>query len=120
MGKSTAHEQAADKANTSNTRYTAQLGLTVRAEQGHPPSHQQQLFLLIPCFSFAKQKGHSATKLAWGSDPRIAFLNMDDGQNGKRCRFQAKWLYSMEAKANGVSLKNLKCQEFSAVLFSPS
>lgn len=34
MGKSTAHEQAPDKANSSNTTYTAQLGLTEHAEQG--------------------------------------------------------------------------------------
>lgn len=35
-GKTTAREQAADKANTSNTRFTTQPGLTAHAEQGTP------------------------------------------------------------------------------------
>lgn len=36
MGKTTAQEQTAGKANISKTRYTTQLGLTGHAEQGTP------------------------------------------------------------------------------------
>lgn len=47
MGKTTAREQAADKAKTSNTRYTAQLGLTAQAEQGTPTISSSVLVSLL-------------------------------------------------------------------------
>lgn len=69
------------------------------------------------CFSFAKHKGQSTTKLASGSDPRVAFLNTDDGQNGTRGGFQAKWLYRREAKARGASLKKTISAIFRSLVF---
>lgn len=116
MGKTTAHEQAVDKANSSNTRYTTQLGLTANAEQGTPTAPSTTINSLFLFCSTERPECYKPCLSIWSQS--CIFKHWWWAERQERLVLgQVAVQHGLE-KVNGVSLKKFISEIFRNLVFS--